>query len=31
MEWLHAEILADTSSIHNEDHAYLIDADVRVM
>lgn len=26
-EWLHAELLADTGSIHNEDHAHLIDAD----
>ncbi|USU02982.1 putative metallopeptidase [Pseudomonas siliginis] len=30
-EWLQAEILADTGSIHNEDHAHLVDADVRVM
>jgi len=30
-EWLEQEILADTGSIHNEDHAHLIDADVRVM
>lgn len=30
-EWLQAEILADTGSIHNEDHAHLIDANVRVM
>lgn len=30
-EWLHAEILADTGSIHNEDHAHLIDADIQVM
>ena len=30
-EWLSAEILADTGSIHNEDHAHLIDADIRVM
>jgi hypothetical protein len=30
-EWLQAEILADTGSIHNEDHAHLIDADVKVM
>lgn len=30
-EWLSAEILADTGSIHNEDHAHLIDADVRFM
>jgi len=29
--WLQTEILADTGSIHNEDHAHLIDADVRVM
>ena len=30
-EWLQAEILAGTGSIHNEDHAHLIDADIRVM
>ncbi|KTB99593.1 hypothetical protein AO387_21455 [Pseudomonas syringae ICMP 11168] len=30
-EWIQAEILADTGSIHNEDHAHLIDADIRVM
>lgn len=30
-EWLHAEILADTGSIHNEDHAHLLDADIQVM
>jgi hypothetical protein len=30
-EWLNAEILADTGSIQNEDHAHLIDADIRVM
>jgi hypothetical protein len=30
-EWLQAEILAGTGRIHNEDHAHLIDADVRVM
>ncbi len=30
-QWLQAEVLADTGSIHNEDHAHLIDADVRVM
>jgi len=30
-EWLQAEILADTGSIHNADHAHLIDADIRVM
>jgi Putative phage metallopeptidase len=31
LEWLQAEILADTGSIHNEDHAHLLDADIRVM
>ncbi|MCF8996382.1 hypothetical protein GIV29_20025, partial [Pseudomonas carnis] len=30
-EWLQAEILADTGTIHNEDHAHLLDADIRVM
>lgn len=30
-EWLGAEILADTGSIHNEDHAHLLDADIQVM
>lgn len=30
-EWLQTEIFADTGSIHNEDHAHLIDADIRVM
>jgi len=30
-EWLKCEILADTGSIYNPDHAHLIDADVRVM
>jgi hypothetical protein len=30
-EWLQTEILADTGSIHNEDHAHLFDADIRVM
>ncbi|WP_439821390.1 putative metallopeptidase [Pseudomonas sp. HLG18] len=30
-EWLQAEILSDTGSIHNEEHAHLIDADIRVM
>lgn len=30
-DWLQAEILADTGSIHNEEHAHLIDADIRVM
>ena len=30
-EWLSAEILADTGSIHNEDHAHLLEADIRLM
>ena len=30
-EWLQAEILTDTGSIHNEDHAHLLDADIQVM
>lgn len=30
-EWLQFEILSDTGSIHNEEHAHLIDADIRVM
>ncbi|WP_419795394.1 DUF1983 domain-containing protein [Pseudomonas protegens] len=30
-DWLQAEILADTGSIHNADHAHLLDADIRVM
>lgn len=30
-EWLQAEILADDGSIHNPDHAHLLDADIRVM
>jgi hypothetical protein len=30
-EWLKVEVLADTGSIHNPDHAHLLDADVRVM
>ena len=30
-EWLQAEILADTGSIHNSNHAHLLDADIRVM
>ncbi|KGU87215.1 putative metallopeptidase [Pseudomonas mediterranea] len=30
-EWLQAEILAETGSIHNEEHAHLIDANIRVM
>jgi hypothetical protein len=30
-DWLQAEILADTGSIYNEDHAHLLDANIRVM
>lgn len=30
-EWIQTEILSDAGSIHNPDHAHLIDADVRVM
>lgn len=30
-EWVQREILATTGSIHNEDHAHLLDADIRVM
>ncbi|AZC51786.1 hypothetical protein C4K35_4211 [Pseudomonas chlororaphis subsp. piscium] len=30
-EWLQSEILSDTGSIHNEDHAHLLDADIQVM
>ena len=29
--WLQAEILTDSGSIHNEDHAHLLDADIQVM
>ncbi|KFE47994.1 putative metallopeptidase [Pseudomonas congelans] len=29
--WIQSEILADTGSIHNEDHAHLIDADICIM
>lgn len=29
--WLQSEILADTGSIYNEEHAHLIDADICVM
>ncbi|EPM91925.1 host specificity protein J, partial [Pseudomonas syringae pv. actinidiae ICMP 19104] len=29
--WIQTEILADTGSIHNEDHAHLIDADICIM
>lgn len=30
-DWLQTEILAETGSIRNEEHAHLIDADIRVM
>jgi hypothetical protein len=30
-EWIQGEILADTGSIHNEDHAHLIYAPVRIL
>jgi len=30
-EWVQSEILADTGSIYNEDHAHLIDADIHLM
>ncbi|MBC2659961.1 hypothetical protein H7A76_31415 [Pseudomonas sp. MSSRFD41] len=30
-EWLRAEILADTGSIHNPEHAHLIDANIGVL
>ena len=30
-EWLQAEILADTGSIHNPDHAHLLDTDIKIM
>lgn len=30
-EWLQAEILSDTGSIHNPDHAHLLDADIQIM
>ncbi len=30
-EWLQAEILSGTGSIHNEDHAHLLDAGIRIM
>lgn len=31
LEWLQAEILSDTGSIHNPDHAHLIEAPLRIM
>ena len=30
-DWIQAEILADTGSIHNPDHAHLIDADIGIL
>ena len=30
-EWLKTEILAATGSIHNEDHAHLLEADIQIM
>ena len=30
-EWLQAEILTNTGSIHNNDHAHLLDAGIRIM
>ena len=30
-EWVSSELLADTGSIHNPDHAHLIDANIRVL
>ena len=30
-DWLKAEILADTGSIHNPEHAHLIDANIGVL
>jgi hypothetical protein len=30
-QWVQTEILADTGSIHNPDHAHLIDAHIAVM
>lgn len=30
-EWINTEILADTGSLHNPDHAHLLDANVRVL
>jgi hypothetical protein len=30
-EWIHAEIVTDTGSLHNEDHAHLIDAGIAVI
>ena len=30
-DWIQSEILADTGSIHNEDHAHLLDADIKII
>lgn len=30
-EWIQSEILADTGSLHNPDHAHLLDASVQVL
>ena len=30
-EWLQAEIFSNAGGIYNEDHAHLLDADIRVM
>ncbi|WGK60523.1 putative metallopeptidase [Halopseudomonas sp. SMJS2] len=30
-EWIQSEVLAETGSIHNPDHAHLLDADIEVM
>ncbi|MDV9031360.1 putative metallopeptidase [Pseudomonas sp. RAC1] len=30
-DWINAEILADTGSLHNPDHAHLLDANVQVL
>jgi len=30
-DWIQAEILADTGSIHNPDHAHLIDAEIGIL
>lgn len=30
-DWIHREILADTGSIHNPEHAHLIDANIGVL
>lgn len=30
-QWVQSEILADTGSIHNPDHAHLMDANIGVL